>query len=130
MTGVTQQDLHDLRDELVRRMTAGFDGINRRLDTQNGRIGKTVADVAQHTEALNTLKQDRRDLWANLKELRITTTRPIGTRITSDEAGEAIGVMREPLDGSLMRMIFGLVALATVLANLLWIVVDKLIRLI
>lgn len=47
MSDVTREELRDMREDLVERMTQGFTGVHSRLDLQNGRVGKSEVLIAE-----------------------------------------------------------------------------------
>lgn len=55
---MTREELRDLRDDLVERMTAGFSGVHQRLDQLNGRTGKSEALLAASDVRLTNLERE------------------------------------------------------------------------
>jgi hypothetical protein len=58
MGDVTRDELRDLRDDIVGRMTDGFSGVHQRLDTLNGRTSKGEVAIAAADVRMANLERE------------------------------------------------------------------------
>jgi hypothetical protein len=58
MGDVTRDELRDLREDLVERMSSGFAGVHSRLDVLNGRTGKGEVAVGEAAVRLAHLEHE------------------------------------------------------------------------
>lgn len=65
---VDKQDLFDVRNELIRQMTAGFAQITGRLDLQNSRLSKAEALLAQERTRIDEVKAQNDQQWTAITD--------------------------------------------------------------
>jgi hypothetical protein len=58
MGDVTRDELRDLRNDIVGRMTDGFSGVHTRLDTLNGRTSKGEVAIAAADVRMTNLERE------------------------------------------------------------------------
>lgn len=58
VSDVTREELRDLRDDLVERMTSGFTGVHERLDRLNGQTGQHAAVLSASEVRLTNLERE------------------------------------------------------------------------
>ncbi len=58
MADVTREELRDLKEDLVERLTAGFTGVHARLDKLNGRVGTGEVALGQANVRLTNLERE------------------------------------------------------------------------
>jgi hypothetical protein len=54
---ITRADIERMENRLTERLEDGFDGMNRRLDTLNGRVGKGETTTAEHGVRLQNIER-------------------------------------------------------------------------
>lgn len=57
MNEVTKEDLRDVRNSILREMAEGFNRVNDRLDTLNGRTVAGEVESAKHTLRISSLER-------------------------------------------------------------------------
>ena len=112
MSEVTRDDLHVLRDSLIATMREGFGSVNVRLDRSNGRLSLLEQTSAAHVKAVTTLEASDRDQWSRINTLR-------------ERHGAGAAALAN--SGLSIRVLLGLIGLATILAGIVSALVTKMI---
>ena len=70
MSDVTREELRDMREDLVERMTQGFQGVHSRLDVLNGRVGKSEVALGEAGVRMTNVERElfRRPLLDGAKD--------------------------------------------------------------
>ena len=108
---MTREELRDLRDDLVERMTAGFSGVHSRLDQLNHRTSKAEAVLAGGDVRMSNLE---REVFHRASRHRKDDVR--------DEDRPALTRREAQLLWTALAAIAGLVLTLAKLAHELWVV--------
>ena len=101
MGEVTREDVRELREALTDTMREGFSALTQRLDRLNGRVGIVERKTAAHETSIRYLDEQTGNQWTAIHAKR------------RNGSHDAVAPQLS------MRAIMGLIALATILAQIL-----------